>query len=222
MTCRSSDDLDRGIDALALDRQRDLGAGIAAHLIDRLAERQPFDRLAVQRGDQVAGLDSGVRGRRVVDRADHPDQPLILGDLDPEAAELALRLHLHVAELRGVHVSRMRIEPGQHAVQRLLDQLLVGHRLHVFGAHPLEHVAEQRQPAIRVGAVRRAVGSLRQRGLDAKLRGQPMGRGNRRDAGQEGGAEQQASAGAPGENPFDLSSRATRLIGLTTSSDRCA
>ena len=33
---------------------------------------------------------------------------VLLRDLDAEAAELALGLHLHVAEALGVHVARMR------------------------------------------------------------------------------------------------------------------
>src|SRR6202035_1594257 len=39
--------------------------------------------------------------------------------------------------------ARMRIEPGQHAVDRRFDELAVVGFLDVIGAHPLEHVAEQ-------------------------------------------------------------------------------
>ena len=37
----------------------------------------------------------------------------------------------------------MRVEPGQHAVDRVLDQLAVVDRFDIFGADALEHVAEQ-------------------------------------------------------------------------------
>ncbi len=37
----------------------------------------------------------------------------------------------------------MGIERTQHAVDRRFDQLLVGHRLDVIGAHTLEHLTEQ-------------------------------------------------------------------------------
>ena len=78
-------------------------------------------------------------------------------DLDAEAAELALHLHLHVAEVLGVHVARMRIERGQHAVDRRLDELLVGDLLDIIGAHPLEHLAEQIELAVGVGIGRGGV-----------------------------------------------------------------
>ena len=100
-------------------------------------------RLAVDLGDEVAGLDPGPGGRRVVDRRDDLDQAVLHGDLDAEAAELAPGLHLHVAVLLGVEIARMRIERGQHAVDRRLDQRLVADLLDIFGADPLEDVAEQ-------------------------------------------------------------------------------
>jgi hypothetical protein len=37
----------------------------------------------------------------------------------------------------------MRIERGQHAVDRGFDELLVRDALDIVGAHPLEHLAEQ-------------------------------------------------------------------------------
>ena len=102
-------------------------------------------------GDDVVGHDAGLGGRRLVDRRHHLDQAVLHGDLDAEAAELAAGLHLHVAEALGIHVARMRIEPGQHAVDRQLDQLAVVGLFHVVGAHALEHVAEQAELPIGVG-----------------------------------------------------------------------
>ena len=72
-------------------------------------------------------------GRRIVDRRDHLDQAVFHGDLDAEAAELAAGLHLHVAEALGIHVARMRIEAGQHAVDRGFDQLAVVGLLDIVG-----------------------------------------------------------------------------------------
>ena len=77
--------------------------------------------------------------------------PVLLRDLQPEAAEASPRLRLHVAESFRRHVARMRIEPGQHAVEGVLDQVVVGYRLHVVGAHDLEHAAEQAQQPIGLG-----------------------------------------------------------------------
>ena len=126
----------------------------AAHLLDRLVEGQALHRLVVEMGDDVVGHDAGLGGGRVVDRRHDLDQAVLHRDLDAEAAELAARLHLHVAEALGVHVARMRIEPGQHAVDGRFDQLGVVRLLDVVGAHALEHVAEQTELPIGVGGGR--------------------------------------------------------------------
>jgi hypothetical protein len=72
----------------------------------------------------------------------------------PSPAELAPGLHLHVAEALGIHVARVRIETGQHAVDGRFDQLAVVRFLHIVRPHPLEHVAEQAELAIGVGGGR--------------------------------------------------------------------
>src|SRR5919197_1025509 len=59
----------------------------------------------------------------------------------PAPAELAARLHLHVAEVLLIEIARMRVEVGQHAVDRRLDELLVRDLLDVIGTHALEHLA---------------------------------------------------------------------------------
>ena len=46
-------------------------------------------------------------------------------------------------KLLRVHVARMRIEPGQHAVDRRFEELAVVRLFHVIGAHALEHIAEK-------------------------------------------------------------------------------
>ena len=136
-------DLDRLVLTLAHDGQLDLGVHRPAHLLDRLVQGQALHLLAVELGDDVVRHHAGLGGRRVVDRGDDLDEAVLHRDLDAEAAEFAARLHLHVAEALRVHVARMRIEPVEHAVDRLLDQLAVVRLLDVVGAHALEHVAEQ-------------------------------------------------------------------------------
>ena len=96
--------------ALAHDRELDRVLTGAAHLVDGLVQGQALHRLAVELGDDVAGQHAGLGGRRIVDRRDHLDQPVLHRDLDAEPAELAPGLHLHVAEALGVHVARMRVE----------------------------------------------------------------------------------------------------------------
>src|SRR5262245_56651335 len=147
-------DLDRLVLPLAHDLEFDLGALRAAHLLDRLVEGEPLHRRVVEMRDDVVGHDAGLGRRRLVDRGHDLDQTVLHGDLDAEAAELAPGLHLHVAEAFRTHVARMRIEPGQHAVDRRFDKLAVVGLLHIVRPQPLEYVAEQAELAISVGVGR--------------------------------------------------------------------
>ena len=84
-----------------------------------------------------------VGGGRAVHRRDDLDEAFFLRDLDAEAAELAAGLHLHVVEVVGGQVAGMRVERGEHAVDRGLDQLLGLDLLDILGADAFEDVAEQ-------------------------------------------------------------------------------
>ena len=148
---------DRDVEGLAVgapDREHDVGVGRAAHPLDRLGQGEPEDGFAVEMGDQVAGLQAGAIGGRVVDRRNHLDEAVFHRHLDPEPADLAPALDLHLAEILGVEIARMRIERGQHAVDRGFDQLLVADILDIIGAHPLEDVAEQVEKAVGIRRVR--------------------------------------------------------------------
>jgi hypothetical protein len=151
-------------------RRLDLGVDRAAHLLDRLAEREAGDRLVVDVGDQVAGLDPGLEGRGLVDRGDDLHEAVLHRDLDPEPAELAPRLHLHVAVAVGVEVARVRVERAQHPVDGRLDQLLVRGLLDVLGADALEHVAEQLQVTERVAGRLDAAGERAEGGAGGERR----------------------------------------------------
>ena len=146
--------LDRLVLALAHDGELDLGIHRAAHLLDRLVQGEALHLLAVELRDDVVGHDAGLGGGRLVDRRHHLDQAVFHGDLDAEPAEFAAGLHLHVPEALRIHVAGMRVEPGQHAVDRVLDQLAVVRLLDVVGAHALEHVAEQIELPVGVGGGR--------------------------------------------------------------------
>ena len=143
-----------GLRVLAQDGDGDRRVDRAAHQIDGLIERHALDRLAIDLADEIVGLDAGALGRRIVDRRDDLDEAVFHGDLDAEPAEFAAGLHLHVLVGFGIHVARMRIERGQHAVDRRIDQLGVVDRLDIIGAHALENVAEQIELAIGVRADR--------------------------------------------------------------------
>ncbi len=120
-------------------------------------------------GDDVICHHAGLGRRSIVDRRNDLDQTVLHGDLDAETAELAARLHLHVAEAVRIHVTRMRIEAGQHAVDRRFDELAVVRLFDVISAHALEHVAEQIKRPVSVrcrrprGGIHQECAGLRQK-----------------------------------------------------------
>ena len=128
-------------------------------LFDGLLQRQPLHRVVVDLGDQVARQDAGLRRRRIVDRRDHLDEAVLHRDLDAEPAELAVSRLLHVVPGLLVHVARMRIERGDHAVDGAFDQLGVVGLLDIVGPDPLEHLAEQIELRIGIVGTRRGLGA---------------------------------------------------------------
>src|SRR5690606_25265582 len=101
-----ADDLDvERVGLFAGDGQGDRLARFAAHLLDRLVDRQAQHALAVHGGDVVAGLDAGLGGRSAVHRRDHLDHAVLAGDLDAQPAVLATGLVAHVVEALRVQVA---------------------------------------------------------------------------------------------------------------------
>jgi hypothetical protein len=94
-----------GLSTPSLDGQRDLRVRARRASYPPRPERQALHRLAVQPGDDVARLDpaleAGVSSIGLITL-----MKLFSCDLDAETAELALGLHLHVAERLRVHVAR--------------------------------------------------------------------------------------------------------------------
>ena len=121
------------------------GAGLAAHLLDRLGQRHAARRGVVDLDDQVAGLDAGAERGRVLDRRDDAHDAVLDADLDAEAAELALRGDLQFLERLGVEEVGVRVEPAHHAVDRFLDELVVGDRLDVVALDLAEDRREELQ-----------------------------------------------------------------------------
>src|ERR1700691_3406596 len=103
----------------------DLGVHRAAHFLDCLIERHAVRLLIVELGDDVVGHDAGLGCRGIVDRRDHLHQTVLHGRLDTEATKLPTAFHLYLAEAIWIHVARMWIEPGEHAVDRRFDKLAV-------------------------------------------------------------------------------------------------
>src|SRR5207237_1080184 len=109
---------------LALEGERDLRVLRPAHLLDRIDERHVLGELAVDLHDLVARLDTGPIGGRVLDRRHDGEQAVAVGDLDAEPAAARLGIDLELLVEIGCQVGAVRIEGGEHAVDRALDELL--------------------------------------------------------------------------------------------------
>src|SRR6185436_10732337 len=72
-------------------------------------------------------------------------------NLDAETTKLAARLNLHLLEALGIHVARMRIEAGEHAIDGVLDERLVFGHLDVVGADTIENIAEEIELLVCIG-----------------------------------------------------------------------
>jgi hypothetical protein len=136
-------DRDREAAALALaeHHQHDLGVGLAAHLLHGLVDRQALDQRVVDLRDQVAALHAGAERRRAFDRADHLDQAVFHRHLYADADEAAGRRLAEFLERLLVEVLGMGIEPGDHAADRVADQLLFVDRVDVVA---LDHAEDGR------------------------------------------------------------------------------
>ena len=115
-------DLERLRLALAQDGELDRGLRLAAHLLDGVVQRHAFHRRFVELDDEVARLDTGAIGGRVLDRGDDLDEAVLHADLDAEATEFTLRRNLQILEGVGVQIGGMRIEIGQHAADGMGDE----------------------------------------------------------------------------------------------------
>ena len=109
----------------AADGHDHLLADRPAKRFDDFIQCQPEGLLSVDEDDQIARLDPRQVGRRAVDRRDDLQDAVLLGDLDPDAAELALGLDLHLFEIARRHVTGVRIERRQHSVDGASDQFRV-------------------------------------------------------------------------------------------------
>ena len=173
--------------AITHQRQLDRATGLAAHLVHGFHHRQTLGRLAVDLDDQVAGLDAGLRCRRIVDGRDHLDEAILHADLDAQAAELAAGAFLQFGEGFRLEVGRVRVEVAEHALDGILQQGLVAHRLDVGCLDAVHHLGEgaqiiQRQRSL--AACRRCRRGGRLGGVQGwSAEQQPEGQG------QAGGAE---------------------------------
>ena len=146
----------------AADGQDDGGALLAGDGLDGLVDADALGVLAVDLGDDVAGLDPGLVGGAVLERAHDLEAAVLVAlDLDAHAAELAAG---GLAELLNVgrpdHAAE-RVQLGEGAVGELADQHLLRqvHRVAVGGLDLLQRVAQD-QLLGRVRGVAVGVGPL--------------------------------------------------------------
>ena len=171
----------RGALQLGLDRragattqhQRDLAIGRTAQFLLDLRQGQVVGRLLVDREDQIAGLEAGRRRRRTVARRDHLHCPVVERHDQAGRGALVGGRGFQRLVFVLVQIHRTRIEAGQHAGDRGLDQLLVGDRFDRILPDPLEGLAEQVQLLVDAAL---AGFLLRQSGHRQQQDGQPGGK----------------------------------------------
>ena len=93
-------------------------------------------------GDIVAGLDPGAVGRRILGRGDDLDRSILLRDRQAEPAVIAVGGGPHRFEVGRFEIRGMRVERGEHSVDRALDQHMIVDLVDIIGADPLEHTHE--------------------------------------------------------------------------------
>ena len=105
--------------------------GHAAQQLDDMLEVHAVGRLAVDRHDAVARLDAGAGGGRAVDRRDHLGHADAVRDADADAAEPAVHRLRRLAVFPFGHVVGVRIEAGEHALERVGGELVRAHRANI-------------------------------------------------------------------------------------------
>src|SRR5207244_9566931 len=100
----------------------------------------------------------GARGGRVVQRSHYDYIVAADGDLEPDAAVLALRLLLERRVRARVHERRVRIERVHHAVDGAVQQAGLVDLLDVVILDQRQNVAEDVELLVRAGRIARGLG----------------------------------------------------------------
>ena len=105
----------------------DGGAGRTSDGSDRLIERDSLGVLAVDMGDDIAGLDAGLISRGVFKRADDFQTAVFVAlDLNANAAEFALSGLVEFLKIAWPDHAAERIEFGESAISKFADQHFLG------------------------------------------------------------------------------------------------
>jgi hypothetical protein len=128
---------------LAHDRDRDLAARFAPHALDRVGELHVLGGEALDLEDSVARLDAGPIGRGALDGRHHRQHVVTERDLDPETAEAAARLDLHLLVHLRVEERGVRVEAPQRALDRVVDEVLGRDLVDVLALHDRQDLGEE-------------------------------------------------------------------------------
>ena len=151
-------EVDRLLVAFPHDGHRHLGPSRAAHHAHGLA--QVAGQVPVHLDDAVAGLEAGLVRRGVLDRRNDRDEPVLHRDVDADAGELALGVDLQVLEGVGRQQRGVRVEPLEHPVDGLLDQVLGIDFVDVLFLDQLDYVREHLELLVEVFLARGRTGLL--------------------------------------------------------------
>ena len=98
---------------------------------------------SVDRSDEIPRLDTRFRRGGIVDRRDHFYETVLHRHFQAQPAEFAFCLDFHIGEGLRIHVARVWVEPGDHALDGRRDELAVFDGMNVIRAHTLESIAEE-------------------------------------------------------------------------------
>src|SRR5665213_3223770 len=163
--------VERLLDAIARDKETDLGAAGAAHLLLHIVELEAGNGRAVDLKDRIAGLHARARSRRTVHDGNGLDRAFIGFDHDADAAILTFSPDLHVRKRLGIEIARMRVKIGEHAADGILDKQAVIRLIDISGADLCEGGAETVELIVIARRFRCAVGEMKQRGRGTKAEG---------------------------------------------------
>jgi hypothetical protein len=110
----------------------DLGAGFTAELAHRLVHCPARGVLSFDFNDLVAAADSRALGGRAVDGRHHSREIIAERDQHAEAAELAARRDHQVFVVEPIQILAVRVELGEHPVDRLFHELVGVDLVHII------------------------------------------------------------------------------------------
>src|SRR5690606_22787887 len=132
----------RLVTARPLDGQHNAGVRLTTHQLDGLIQSHALAGLAIDMGDDVARQNAGPEGWRVFYGGNHLGLAVFTANLYTQATEATLGDGFHFLEGVGIQIGRVRVKVVKHALDGIVDQLFVTHRLNITGLDCSEHIGE--------------------------------------------------------------------------------